>query len=447
MTRTILAAACVVTITLTNVSAQSWNSQPPVPAVSFGLSGDLLGRIPQGLVGFDEVQAATVLPLAGAWVTLAASVPARSSSTLANPNPAVYIFGGLEPVSGQLLNDVWRYNPMLGDWQMLTAGGSAALGPSPRLGCKAAPFDNSVVVLFFGGSDANGLPSDTWVMLPTTTAPSPPFWVQQPTPPGMLGRIGHCMARAPGGQVILFGGTNGTVLGDTWLYDLNGWVQHVGIAPPAAVDCRMAYDPGRDMTVLVHPNGDTWEWNGFRWRRVGAVGAPTWSSPATVFEQLVAPGVGGNVIAVQPLGGATATYRYVASPANFDLTLDATCNVPGMQGLQLAPFERSLPIVGETFHMRVIGVPPASLLLGAYELEIPGVPMISIGCGCMLTLLGSFSVVEFLPYSGGPRDWWLPIANVPALVGASIAIQAFVVDNANPCWLMSTQSGRMTPGL
>lgn len=444
---------CIMTITvglltgLAATSAQSWTASAPAPAVAFGTSGDLLGRLPapHGLVGFDEVQGKTVLPLAGGWVNLQAAVPPRSYATLANSSSQLYVFAGLNMTTGQYLNDLWRYNPALGDWEIMTAG--VVTGPIPRFGCKAAPFDNSWALLFFGGADAIGVLNDTWVMLPPGTAANPPFWVQQSTPSALVGRIRHCMARAPNGYAILFGGDNGAPLGDTWLFDVNGWMAYTGVGPPAAADCRMTYDPWRVMTVLVHPNGETWEWNGIVWRRVGATGAPTWSNPAIVFDDHFTTPNAGTVLAVQQAAAGTETYSYTPSPANFDTSSDLACSLPGMLPIELRQHQRSLPILGQSMHMRVTGLPQASILLGAYEFEVPNTPSIAIGCGCQAALFGAATIVDLLPYAGGPRDWLLPIANIPALVGVPIAAQGFAVNSASACWLVTTQRARLVPGL
>ncbi|MEZ6036449.1 MAG: kelch repeat-containing protein [Planctomycetota bacterium] len=432
---------------LPQATAQSWTASPATPTVAFGALGDLLGRVPTGLVGFDELQGGTVLPLSGGWVTLNSAVPARQFSTFGNHNVHAFVFGGLDAVSGLRLNDVWRFEPTLGDWQQLTAGGVGAPGPSPRLGCKAAPIDDSWLLVFFGGSDANGLCGDTWVMMPTSSSPTPPFWVQQTTPAALTPRLGHAMARAPGGNLILFGGDDGVPRGDTWLFGVNGWTAHTGLGPAPATECRMTYDRGRDLTVLVHPDGSTWEWNGFAWRQVGASGAPAWNFPALVYTG--SSTAVGEVIAVQQDATATGTvvWHYTPSPARFDLTLDATCNVPGYPPLELSTWQRSLPILGQAFHLRVTGVPPTSLTVGAVELASPFPIYAPLGCNCATTLLGVDVVAMLVTGGPGPRDWLLPIPAAPQLIDVPLATQVFVVDAANPCWLMTTQVGEFACGL
>ena len=75
---------------------------------------------------------------------------------------------------------------------------------------------------------------------------------------------------------------------------LQAWAELVHRSLPAA-DARAVYDPGRDITVLVHPNGETWEWDDYQWRHVPTPGAPVWVSPAME----VRPGIGGGVRAFQ----------------------------------------------------------------------------------------------------------------------------------------------------
>jgi hypothetical protein len=48
------------------------------------------------------------------------------------------------------------------------------------------------------------------------------------------------------GEVVLFGGWDGTLLGDTWTWDGTTWTEeHPAISPPARILMGMAYDPGR----------------------------------------------------------------------------------------------------------------------------------------------------------------------------------------------------------
>jgi len=425
--------------------SQSWTASAAVPAGAFGARGDLIGATLQGIVGFDEQQGRTIRPFGIGWVSYLSSVPKRMFSTLSSSSGHVYVFGGVDAANGQFLNDLWRFNYTINDWELMSAGGASVPGPSPRFGCKSAPFGSGVGLVFFGGTDGSGVSNETWVMADIGWL-VPPIWGAVTTPPGLVARTGHSMSRGPDGSAVLFGGDAGGPLGDTWLYRPSGWTQHLGAGPPAASDCRMAYDSNRDMTVLLHPNGETWEWNGLVWRLVGAVGAPAWVEPGVVFRPNTGPWLNGELIAVQQAPGGVATYRYTPSPARYQITSNATCGVSSSLALELDAHERSLPILGQSLHLRAHGVPQASLMFGAVELAGLKVPAVPIGCGCTITLAGVNPILSLVPFAGGPRDWFLPIANIPALVGVPIDVQALVVNNNNPCWLMSSQGGRLVPG-
>lgn len=432
--RLLLVAVCGVFGPGAGAAAQSWSLVGPAPGVSFGLAGDLIARDAQGLVGFDEAAARTVLPYQGGFVHTPAAAPARLFATLAGNQSRAYLFGGLDSTTGQPRSDVWRFDRSTVDWSPVpTTPG----GPGPRVGAKAAPWQDGWPLVFFGGTDLVGMPNDTWLLMDLGAVT---FWISQPTPPGLAGRIQHTMAQAPRAMVILFGGSNGGVLGDCWLWNGTAWQQHLGPSPPPAVDARMAYDAARDMTVMLHPNGQTWEWNGFTWRLVGATGAPSWLQPAAVWE----PGVGsgsGRVLGIE----AGSVRAFAPSPARFDVTLDATCAPPGGQPLELDAFERSLPILGQAMVLRARGLLPTALLFGAFELSSQ--PTFPLGCGCQLGLNGIATGVQFVPGTTSARLWSLPIANDPALYGAAIDVQGIVLDPASVCFVTSTQRGTIVCGL
>jgi len=409
---------------------QAWTLVGSGPLVHFGASGDLLVRDAVGPLGFDEAAAATWLPVAGGWQATATTVPARQFATLAAGNRA-YLFGGI--VGPALANDLWYFDRAQSAWTAMAASPSA-VGPSPRAGAKAAVIGGQLVV-FFGGVDAAGLAADTWLMLDVM---GQPWWAARPTPAALVGRIGHAMAPAPGLQVILFGGQGGAgVLGDTWRIDVTGtWTQHAGTSPPAGADARMVYDAGRDVTVLVHGNGETWEWNGFAWRRVGVAAPTAWQQPALLHDAQ-----SGEVRAWQRQGSALAQYRFTPSLADYQLTIDSVCTALG--DLDLVPFERSLPILGQVFHLRSVGMAPTALFFGVYELSTQ--PSAPLGCGCVLGVNGVGAGVQFVA-GGMQRDWLLPIANVPALNGVAIDVQGVLLDAAAPCFVMTTQRGTLVPG-
>lgn len=131
------------------------------------------------------------------------------------------------------------------------------------------------------------------------TAPSPPR------------RLHHGLATAPGGGVLLFGGTAGdygvgfgsslgsatTFIshGDTWHWDGVSWLRLApdGPAPPRRTMFSIAYAPGRDRVVVFggfgsngQPLDDTWEWNGVAWtERTPAVRPPARAGAAFACSQ------------------------------------------------------------------------------------------------------------------------------------------------------------------
>lgn len=137
------------------------------------------------------------------------------------------------------------------------------------------------VLLLFGGSDGGEL-GDTWVWNGTD-------WIKQSpalSPPArQFARLAFDTAR---GNAVLFGGFGG--LRDTWTWDGTNWTQrHPSTIPPALDDATpfpesMAYDPIRRVTVFVTPvqhsastaanTMDTWTWNGANWTRLAPPTSP-----------------------------------------------------------------------------------------------------------------------------------------------------------------------------
>lgn len=82
-------------------------------------------------------------------------------------------------------------------------------------------------------------------------------------------------------RVVLFGGEDGDVLGETWTYD-GSWTQLTpAVSPPPRSRHGMVYDTERQVTVLYggedadgDPLSDTWEFDGAEWREVAVEGPP-----------------------------------------------------------------------------------------------------------------------------------------------------------------------------
>jgi hypothetical protein len=125
-------------------------------------------------------------------------------------------------------------------------------------------------VVLFGGDNGSGvILSDTWTWNGTT-------WTQQSPSTSPSARIASTMAYdAATGQVVLFGGDNGNfnsgILSDTWTWNGMTWTQQSPSAsPPSRYLSSMAYDAATGQVVLFGGDhsgtpGDTWTWNGTTW--------------------------------------------------------------------------------------------------------------------------------------------------------------------------------------
>jgi Galactose oxidase, central domain len=118
-------------------------------------------------------------------------------------------------------------------------------------------------VVLFGGDNSNIL-GDTWTWDGTT-------WTKQHAAAGPTPRFGAAMAYdAATGTVVLFGGccTLTSQFGDTWTWDGTTWTkQHPAASPTARDSAAMAYDAATGTVALFggephsgHPFGDTWTW-------------------------------------------------------------------------------------------------------------------------------------------------------------------------------------------
>jgi Flp pilus assembly pilin Flp len=105
-------------------------------------------------------------------------------------------------------------------------------------------------------------------------------WCQQSPATNPGSRYGYAIAYDAATKTdILFGGQNGTELGDTWSWNGSTWTQLGGTNPPARSLTSMAYDAATTSIVLwggYNGSGglaDTWVWNG-TWSQLGAAGGP-----------------------------------------------------------------------------------------------------------------------------------------------------------------------------
>jgi len=417
-----------------SLAGQSWNSNGVTQIAGFGV--DHMTSDAAGLVAYNATSQKVWLEGPGGWSSFNASPSVRQWATCASASGNVYLFGGA--TSAGYENDLFRFDRSNNDWQQLAPTTIGGPGPSARIYSVAAATPNGL--LFFGGKNIATFFQDTWTMQDNGGSVS---WVQHPTPATLWPRFAHAMAPAPGGTVVLFGGAAsffGPVLDDCWVFDpvAGMWTEHTGTKPPATTSPSMQYDPVRDLTVLVHPNDSTWEWNGFEWREVPITSSQSWSQPKVTYDA----SHGTRVFKISP--NSFTEHSYAPSIVDFEITLATTCSQAGGQPLLLDAFENDLPFLGETMQMMASGMASTSLVVGGIELSNSGTSPLS--CGCMLGLNATATVFTFLPGSGAVRQWSFDVPNNNSVSGITLDAQAFAVEPLNACFLTATQRATLTLG-
>jgi hypothetical protein len=145
-------------------------------------------------------------------------------------------------------------------------------------GTVAATFDAPPLVGFDWGLYGIPRPAPAWDE--ANPAPAP--------------RSGHALAYdSARGVTVLFGGQDGSAskLGDTWEWDGVRWRLAALDGPAPRSGIALAYDSIRGVTVLFGgvssnytPLGDTWEWNGQVWSQRATTGPAARSQHAMAFD-------------------------------------------------------------------------------------------------------------------------------------------------------------------
>jgi N-acetylneuraminic acid mutarotase len=211
-------------------------------------------------------------PVANSWTDLAPTgdvPPARHDHvmTIDTDTGLVILFGGTDAKTYEEFADTWAYDPASNTWTDL-----APTGDVPPSRClHAMVYDPATKkVILFGGSRHGGCLGDVWAYDPAANV-----WTElAPTGTLPLARYGGTMVYDPGlGRCLLFGGSDGHLMGDTWAFDpaTATWTLLMAVDSPAARPAArefysMAYDPGAQRTVLfggcgVDPLGDTWSYD------------------------------------------------------------------------------------------------------------------------------------------------------------------------------------------
>jgi hypothetical protein len=153
-------------------------------------------------------------------------------------------------------------------------------------------------VLLFGGADHSNVRGDTWAWhsarrewaLVSATGPAPRTF------PAMAFDLARGEVVLFGGNRVLFGPDDAvdTFLADTWVFRGDQWVNLPVSGPSARAEAAMAYDPVRRRMVLFGGyartskgrvrHGDTWEWDGRRWRLAATDGPAGRNGAALAFD-------------------------------------------------------------------------------------------------------------------------------------------------------------------
>jgi hypothetical protein len=185
--------------------------------------------------------------------------------------------------------------------------------PISRLCMAMASFPGRQQAVLYGGGSFGTTLTDTWVWDGSRWAQS--FPAHNPGP-----RCDHAMAYdAARGQVLLFGGFDASsqLSNETWTWDGVDWVQlHPQDNPPARYAHAMASDPGSKKIVLFGGAdylGDTWEWDGSNWtERVVA------TAPPHRYYHAMAYDAARKVVVM--FGGASDLYNASIAPTFFSDT-------------------------------------------------------------------------------------------------------------------------------
>lgn len=419
--------------------------------------------------------ALAILPAQGlSWTQLQPpqAPPVRGWSAMAfdAARQQVVLHGGYNNTE---LGDTWLWDGLT--W---TAPVGAAM-PTRRFHGLAYDEARQRVVLY-GGQSAGTYPTTTATWNGTS-------WTAATTAVHPGGRSKHAMAYDAARQrVVLYGGA--IPVGDTatWEWDGSAWsVQNVAVNPQVRNEHAMAYDAARQRIVLYGGQfgpaqgfayaNDTWAWNGSAWQQVATAHAPsaqryparcmaydasrqqivlfagnvavqdTWSFDGADWTQLTtAPTPAGrsdHVLAYDAarqtlvlFGGSTTTgYRndtWVSSLIATATAYGAGCGSPA---LDLAPDPNGRPVLGQIGRLTITNAPSVTAIAAGWQQDWFGstpLPMslASFGMpGC--DLLQSAEFLGLGAAAAGPSTFACayPLANVPAILGHRLHLQAYSV--------------------
>jgi len=355
----------------------------------------------------------------GAWQAVAApGPPARAHHRMVydSQRNRIVMFGGHNQ-SFAALGDTWEWNGAV--WTPI----AGAHPPARASHGMAYDASRSRVVVFGGGSN------DTWEYDGAT-------WQQRTPTQAPPVRYQHAMAYDPQrGRTVLHGGYYGTALNDTWEWDGATWTFIAGPGPGFLYDHAMTFDPARNRLVLFGGIGvgsyyydDTWERSGTTWTQVATHG------PERIRHAIANDGqrsivFGGRVDYINVVGDTWATV-----PASATMALARPYGLGcGTPALALLADPQAQPILGTTPRATIPNAPAALafVAMGSNRTSFAGLPipvsLASYGMpGCDLLQSADLGAVFGTTAAGASGlQFQLPLANVPALLGLQLFLQAW----------------------
>jgi len=187
------------------------------------------------------------------------------------------LFGGMVGTGDSTLQgDLWQLNDL--KWKRLAPAGKT---PRARQRAKMVFDEHRGFSVLFGGQGRALL---IWPMLADTWRLENGLWQEVPRGDKPTPRCAHAMAYDHDGkQTVLFGGAaKGDVsLGDTWVFDGEGWNQLKIPGPAPRQYAEFTWDANLGGCVLYggcgddqgnHPYTDCWLFRESRWQQIGPAG-------------------------------------------------------------------------------------------------------------------------------------------------------------------------------
>ena len=225
------------------------------------------------------------------------------------------------------------------------------------------------------------------------------------------------------GSVVMFGGSGGFALGDTWEFDGSTWSQTSAGGPPPRSGGALCYRPSTQTMTLVggtigSPLTDAWNYQSGTWIQIPSSHTGDLSR---CYSSALHPTTD-EIIAT----GTASLPRTVTARLSGYTNIGPGCTCDG----QVMPFEVNgvgPTNVGLTFTLAfanyAIGNPIWAVWDVAPSAFSPQIPFLPAGCVANLAGIASAALVSAAPSASTPPNYFLAIPNNTALIGIRIVYQ------------------------